>query len=115
MILRLAIGPGSKNASFYLFSASMAAIVGGELVIGVQLSHGSSSAASTMLPIALSGLAMIAGGSAGLHPSIAQLTERVTDPVAQMTWQRVTLMSVASAIPPTIFVIDPPSRSSEAR
>jgi diguanylate cyclase (GGDEF)-like protein/PAS domain S-box-containing protein len=114
MILRLAIGPGLKNVSFYLFSACMASIVAGELVIGIQLGSGSSSAASTLIPTALGGLAMITGGAAGLHPSIAQLTERTTDPVAQMTWQRVALMSVASAIPPAIFVFDPPTQGFES-
>ena len=114
MILRLAIGPGRKNVSFYLLSSCMAFIVAGEFAIGMQLGSGSASAASTMIPTILGALAVISAGGAGLHPSITQLAERATDPVAQMNWQRVVLMSVASAIPPAIFVFDPPTRGFES-
>ena len=114
MVLGLAIGPGRKNVSFYLLTLCMIANVASEFAIGFELGSHSSSAAIAIIPTALGGLAMIAAGGAGLHPSITQLTERATDPVAQMNWQRVALMSVAGAIPPTIFVVDPPTRGFES-
>ncbi|MGE0730184.1 MAG: putative bifunctional diguanylate cyclase/phosphodiesterase [Acidimicrobiia bacterium] len=103
--VRLAIGPGARNTSFYLLAVAAFNGIGSDVTTSIGLTPKGASY-SWQLPIAaiLAGTAFLALGTAALHPSMRAITEPANEPVPDMTRRRLALMTLAVLIAPLALV-----------
>jgi diguanylate cyclase (GGDEF)-like protein/PAS domain S-box-containing protein len=97
---RLAVGPGTRNPSYYLLSACMWCV----LIVDVLTTLTTAGAYSGALNIYVSATCFITLGAGALHPSMARLTERDHAPT-QLTRRRMSLLTAALAMAPAVLVV----------
>jgi diguanylate cyclase (GGDEF)-like protein/PAS domain S-box-containing protein len=104
-VARLAIGPGARNAAYYLLAAAVFGVFAAEIVYAIELGRGGEVAGHSFLVSALTVQNFAAYGAAALHPSMREITKAATDPTARMTRRRLFLMSAAVLTPPVVLAV----------
>jgi diguanylate cyclase (GGDEF)-like protein/PAS domain S-box-containing protein len=89
--VRLAVGSGRRNPSYYLLGGTVAGILITDLLLTLQLLGDSS---ERVLSVSFT-LAFVCFAAAGLHPSIARLTDRPAMRDIQLTSRRMVLLGSA--------------------
>lgn len=103
--VRLAIGPGARNPSFYLLAVAAGSGIAADVVTTIGLSpQGASYQWQLPLAALFAGLAFLALGSAALHPSMRFITAPANEPVPDMTRRRLAMMTAAVLIAPLTLV-----------
>jgi diguanylate cyclase (GGDEF)-like protein/PAS domain S-box-containing protein len=103
MIVRLALGPGAKNHSYYLFVLAMAGSFSLEVLFILDTS-GSAGAVVDTAKALLPQVSFVALGAAALHPTMRALTARSTVAVGRMTVGRLLVMTLAVLAPPVALL-----------
>jgi len=104
MIVRLALGPGAKNQSYYLFVLAMAGSFSIEVLFLLDARGWAEGIVGPALDI-LPQVSFVALGAAALHPTMRALTARSTVPVARMTVGRMAVMTLAVLAPPGALLL----------
>ena len=103
MVARLAIGPGARNTAYYLLAVSGYSLLGLEVIFALELGLGREVPGHSTWIIIINFACFLAFGAATVHPSMAQLAEPATEPVASMTRRRLFVMTAAVLTPPVVL------------
>lgn len=102
-VVRLAIGPGARNRSFFLFVIALVSALGNEVLLILDRPGSAHVIVGHALEM-LSQVSFVALGAAALHPTMRQLTARSTVTVARMTRGRFVMMALAVLVPPVVLL-----------
>jgi diguanylate cyclase (GGDEF)-like protein/PAS domain S-box-containing protein len=100
MTTRLAVGPGARTVSYYLFAATIWTTFTSEVLLTIETVQ------STSLGLGepLLSVAFTCFGAAVLHPSLSRLTDPPEDVDRPLTIRRVLLLAGALLMAPGIFI-----------
>lgn len=104
VVMRVAIGPGAKNKSYYLLAVAGFGAFGSDLLITLG-SAGHTIVGSGIVVALIPQIAFLTIGAAALHPSMYRLTERSEVPLGRMTRGRLTVMTMAVLVPPSALLL----------
>ncbi|MCX2730050.1 diguanylate cyclase [Saccharopolyspora sp. NFXS83] len=102
--LRLLLDPGPRPPSFFLLVGNLLAFLGADSIYVLQRIDGSYFAGNFLDALWLAG--NIALGTAGLHPTMAALTQPGPGRELNLSPLRVTMLAAASLIAPGILVLE---------
>jgi diguanylate cyclase (GGDEF)-like protein/PAS domain S-box-containing protein len=102
-VARLAIGPGVKNASYYLIASMSVFALFADLLTSL-LQSGITFTGAGSLSILLPTASFVALSAAALHPSMVEITQPVRVEVGQMTRRRLISMTAAVLVPPIVLI-----------
>ncbi|MEJ7583002.1 MAG: EAL domain-containing protein [Acidimicrobiales bacterium] len=103
VVLRLAIGPGAKNWSYYLLAVTATGALGSDVLVWLDQAGRSSVGAGQGLDL-FAQTAFVAMGAAALHPSMTELTNKSAVPVGRLTRGRLVVMLVAVLVAPVALL-----------
>ncbi|HLI24422.1 MAG TPA: PAS domain S-box protein, partial [Acidimicrobiales bacterium] len=105
IVVRLAVGPGARNASWYWLATAVASLLASDLALVAW----STSQGSAPLEIVTTGLATWTCASvaaAAMHPSMVRLTEPLDEDISPMTMGRVGVMVGSALVVPAIVLLE---------
>lgn len=97
---RLAIGPGARNPSYYLFAGCFVSVLIADLLTTLTIAG----AYTGELTPLFATMAFVGCGAGALHPKMNQLTERDHVPTV-LTRRRMALLGVALSMAPAVLVV----------
>ena len=100
--VRMAVGSGRRNTSYYLLAGSFAFLVATD--IGTTLQTAGASLERPVLLCSMLSYVLIAASI--LHPSMVALTDRPADREIQLTRRRLTMLLVAVLFVPGLLIFD---------
>lgn len=103
LVVRLALGPGKRNGSWYWLASAVTNAVASDLLLAVW-SQSDQGSALVIASNAMAAWACASVAFAAMHPAMGQLTERVEEVVPRMTRGRLVLMAASTLVAPTILV-----------
>ena len=99
--VRLAVGSGFRNPSYYFFAAGMGIIFISDTFATLQ----TTGALDDRFYTSLAPLAYVFIGTAALHPSVVRLTARPEYEPPRLTWRRISMLAAALLMGPAVMVI----------
>lgn len=103
VVVRLALGPGIRNGSWYWLASAVASALVSDLLLAVWSTSGTGGVL-VMLSNSLAAWACASLAAAALHPGMDRLTDRVTEDVAPMSLARIATMIGSSLVAPVILL-----------
>lgn len=97
---RLAIGPGARNPSYYLFATCFVSVLITDLLTTLTIAGVYTGELTPLFAT----MAFVACGAGALHPKMVHLTERDHVPTV-LTRRRMLLLGVALAMAPAVLVV----------
>ncbi|MGH8917154.1 MAG: hypothetical protein ACRD0H_02240, partial [Actinomycetes bacterium] len=104
IVVRLALGPGARNASWYWLASAVAAALTSDLLLAVWSKSGSG---GTLVAVSngLAGWSCVSVAAAALHPAMGRLTEQVDEAIAPMSRARLVTMIGSVLVAPVILLL----------
>ena len=103
-VARLAIGPGARNASYYLMSAAGVSVMVTDIIIDAVNSSMMRSAGESVLLILIPTVGFTLCAVGALHPRMVDITKPATVSVGRLTAARLVTMAIAVLAPPFVVV-----------
>jgi PAS domain S-box-containing protein len=104
VVVRLAVGRGSRSSAFFLMAASVAVVFVTDTIYTWILLHGSYDNTTGLLELGW-GFFFLLWAAAALHPSMATLDEPAAEGEVVNTKRRLVLLAGASLIAPTVLAV----------
>ena len=102
LVVRLLAGLGARLGVLRLLAGAIVLWLVYDTIYALLLQYGSYVQGSLVDVIWLLGFVLF--GAAGLHPSMAELTQPVAEPTRRLSWRRLVLLAGASLIAPVLLV-----------
>ncbi len=102
LIVRLAVGPGSRPPALWLLIVSNVWTIAADLIFASYT--GTATTAVTNTADVLFQLGYVAFGLAALHPSMPQITQPAPPEPRSLVYRRVGLLLLAGLLPPVLFI-----------
>jgi diguanylate cyclase (GGDEF)-like protein/PAS domain S-box-containing protein len=103
IVVRLALGPGTRNGSWYWLAAGVASALASDLMLAVW-SQSARGGELANVADAVSAWACACVSFAAMHPAMARLTENLEETVPRMTRGRLAMMAASTLVAPIILL-----------